>query len=408
MYSFDDLSCVQTNEISSKLINHESAVFKMTKEKWNSLESKWYFDLKNKARSFSMPLKAHKNNKLNTLINDLYFRTLQFNINLLFHKGELDKLDINRTDKLIINEIINYALRGIFSYESVFAERLDGFLEYLDKTIEDKFLLKTEKVHESKFANKFSKGLVEQEVSTKFFFSLTQKRIRVEVLRLIQKSKEQKTCIKKALTNKESDDNQNNLVNINLSNKQGKNITLSYKKILEEKILYPNKAGVLNAHCQVKNKTVKSYDKDDLEYLQENCSNLNYFIDLIKLCSNQDTTLQKEFNEVIDDKLKKFYEYFKLLKKKQLIKGKLDKMDKNQKCRICLREFPVLQLKDHGVHCIEISKKKNEVSKLSLEIVKKIDELAEEKNNIVLESMKLRKKLMVLGGMSPSCSKFYT
>ena len=134
------------------------------------MESKLYFSLKNKTRSFSTPLRPIKSTNLNTLIEDLYFRTIHIKVNLRNYKIETDKLDISRADNLIYYEILNFALRRVFDFDNVVAQKLDAFLEYMDRTIEDKITLSKGIINESQLNNRYAKEAFQKEQSTKKFF----------------------------------------------------------------------------------------------------------------------------------------------------------------------------------------------------------------------------------------------
>lgn len=113
-YSLDDQTIKLSSETPAGLINHETAVFTLTQEKWDRLENKDYYLQKNLVRGYSVP-EYSKNDLLFSTIRDIQYRINNFNINILYYKGKLDKMNIPIHEKWIPNEIIKYSLTGIFS-----------------------------------------------------------------------------------------------------------------------------------------------------------------------------------------------------------------------------------------------------------------------------------------------------
>jgi hypothetical protein len=80
-YSLDDQIIKLSSETPVGLINHETAVFTLTQEKWDRLENKDYYLQKNLVRGYSVP-KYSKNDLLFSTIRDIQYRINNFNINI--------------------------------------------------------------------------------------------------------------------------------------------------------------------------------------------------------------------------------------------------------------------------------------------------------------------------------------
>ena len=136
------------------------------------------------------------------------------------------------------------------------------------------------------------------------------------------------------------------------------------------------------------NKNYDGTEKSHLINLDKNkYHNLDFKYVLLKIICiiEQNIDLDKILQRDLKIISKKNFQYLVLLKKLALEKNLLKKIPEQEKCRICLKQIAVGNLKDHGDLCIKNAKKISKLNKITIDLMNKIESIEDQRKLILFE-----------------------